>query len=203
VTAAKARQIASAVNLKASDLPDYKGKPHQETASDRANETKLAQCAGTTLPTQDIVDAYSPDFGKGNGLGQQEISSDVTVVPTTSDVQHDLAAITSSKAQQCLKTFLKKALSQQAGNQAKLVSVSLTPTQPSTGGSNPSFGYRVTVVLSASGQQIPVYYEVFGVAAGTAEVQLTAYEIGQQFPTATLTQLESLLTNRANQAVGS
>lgn len=198
LTQTQAKSLADAINLKSSDMPGYTATPSSpDTPQDKQQAEQFAACAGGTSPSKDIVDVSSPDFDRGAGTQQQEVSSDVTVLPTVADVQRDLKALTGSKARGCISTFLDKQLSESAGQQVTFGKSTVTTLPTSASGADGSFGYRISSTATAAGQQIPFTADILGFSKGRVEVELTAFSIGQPFPTNEERDLFALLVRRA------
>ena len=192
---AAATKAANQINLKPADLPQSTATPNPNTPG--ALDSQLASCAGTSPPGSAIVNLNSPTLDVGSGLQQQSFSSNVKVMPSKAVVSKDLAAIQSGKAQACIKSLLPKAIAQSAGSRVKFSDVTITPLAPSASGADGSFGYRVTISASASGQRLAIIVDEFGAAVGRIELTLNDFGIGKPVASATESQLLSTLVGRA------
>lgn len=201
LTVAQAQVVAKAVNLTAADVPGFTGTPHASTSQDKQTSDQLARCAGATPPSQALLDAYSDDFNKGQGLQTESVSSDVTAWQSPATVQGDLAAIKSTKAQDCFVQFIDQQLSSSAGQGVQFSNAKVAPMAADAPGTDGSFGYRMTLEATAQGVNSTVYVDVFGFAVKNYEVELDDFAIGQAFSNTTEQQLLGLLASRATAAV--
>ena len=192
---AAATKAADQINLKQADVPHSTATPNPNTTG--ALDTQLASCAGTSSPGTAIVNLNSPSLDIGSGLQQQSFSSNVKVMPSKAIVAKDLAAIESTKAQQCIKSLLPKAIAQSASNQVKFSGVKIAPLATSVSGADGSFGYRLTVSASAAGQHLAIIVDEFGAAVGRIELTLNDFGIGTPVSSATESKLLSTLVSRA------
>lgn len=194
-SAAKATAAANAINLTAADLPGYTSTPNPTRSN--ALDQQLSACAGTSAPSTDIVNINSPSFARGSGLQQQTVASNVSVKPTDAIVRSDLAALRSSKAQDCLRKLIPGALSSSANAGVHFGAVQVTPVPVSVGGADGGFGYRIVVTATAAGQPFSVIVDEFGASAGREEISLNDFAIAKPVAPALEQRLFALLATRA------
>jgi hypothetical protein len=191
------RATATAMNLKASDLPGWTQTPNQTSSADQALTTRLASCAGAPNPSQaDVVDVMSPNFDQG----QTEVSSDATMVRTHADGLADLNALKSSKLSSCFQQVAVPTLKTQLPSGATLSNFQVNAFSP-TGAPPDSFALHVTITVSVPQQgSVAVDVDEIGFLVGRAEVSLTSTDLGAA-PSQTLeNRLLSLLVARSQQA---
>jgi hypothetical protein len=194
---AQAKALAGAINLQAGDMPGYTVTPFQETVADQQGAIGYSTCAGTTPPSQLVVNVHSFDFDRGTGLQVEQLSSRVAVLPSASLVARDFAAVTSPKGESCFVSELTTALG--AGSRSlQFGKPVLTKLSPPARGTDGAFGYRLMVPASGGGQRLMLYSDLLGFASGTAQVQLESTRIGQPPDTATEQRLYALLVSRAS-----
>ena len=198
LSVSQATTLAGQINLTSADLPGYSAAANPVTASDKASAATLATCSGGVNPSQEIVDINSPQFSAGSGLGQRQASSNVTVLPTSADVQQNLKALTSAKGHTCLSSSLNAALTHTGTPGVTFSSGTITTLPISTTGTDGGFGARVSVNAAAQGLHIPFYVDVYGFAKGATQVELETLGINKPFPPAEETRLITLLIGRAN-----
>ncbi len=198
LTKAQATTLAGQINLTAADLPGYTSSANPITASDQQNSAQLATCAGGTSPSQEIVDINSPQFSAGSGLTQKQASSNVTVQPSSADVQQNLKALTSAKGHTCLVQSLNTLIAHTSQPGVTFSSGSITTLPIATSGTDGGFGARITINATAQGLHIPFYADVFGFAKGSTEVELETLGISAPFPAAEESRLVTLLVGRAD-----
>lgn len=136
-------------------------------------------------------------------MQSQQLSSDVTALPTAQLVQRDLTAIRSPRAQACFEHFLDQMVVSSAGGSVQFGQAQIAPLAADAPGMGGSFGYRVTITGSAgtAGPQVTIYADVLGFARKNYEIDLNAIAAGQPIPTATEQHLFSLLATRAGTAI--
>jgi hypothetical protein len=196
-TKAAARVFAEKVNLTAADVPGFTGKTSKTTASDERQSEMLAKCSGGIDPRRDVVDVPSLDFSLA-GTGEEEVSSDVSVLPSAQLVRADLQSVKSTRGRRCLTQGTARLLSAMKGPGVKYGTITLTTLKRSAPGSDGSFAYRFRVNATAGGVKVPFFVDTFGFASGPAEVGLTTLGIGQPFPAAAEQRLFALLAGRAS-----
>jgi hypothetical protein len=191
VTKAQAQTLANQVNLSTADLAGYTSSSSAESATDKASDATLAKCTGTTPDSEAFLDAKSPDFQKS----QTEVSSEFEVLPSTSDVQHDLKVIQSSHAQQCVANELKPVLSAISG--VSNLKIHMAPlSEPSTGTSG-SFGLAAQISLTAGGAQHTLTQTEVGFGRGNVQFSLSVQTVGNP-PAGLVSKLLSTLVKRAD-----
>lgn len=197
LTKAQATVLAGEVNLKAADLPGFTGAPERTSSSDRRLAAQLASCAGGVDPSKAVADVESEGFSHGSGLQSQQVSSDVTVMPSSALAKQDLTAIKSSRGQGCIVSFVNRLLAGLSSGRVKLGGVTLSPLPPSSPGADGSFGYRFTATATAGEARIPFYVDIQGFVLGPTQVQLLVLSVGQPFSAAEEQRLYTLLVTRA------
>jgi hypothetical protein len=201
---AGAGSIATAVNLRHSDLATLKQQPNPLTAADRQSAAALDACIGETAPSKAYADVQSANF-VGPSPTQLTISSETEILPSTGLVASDLAAIRRPKALSCLKSALGTELAKTAPKGSTFtVTVARLPARLS--GSDGVAAVRVIAVFKIkSGSKtvtVPAYIDDVGFAYGQAEVSLDVISTTAA-PSSTLeTRLAVLLVNRAHSAIG-
>ena len=199
-----AAAVASAINLRHSDLATLKTQSNPLTAADRRSSAAVAACVGETPPGKDYADIQSSDF-VGPAPTQLTISSETQILPTAALVASDLAAIRRPKALSCLESALGKALETTApkGSTFKVSVARLPATLPGTDG---VAAVRVTVVFQIkSGSKtvtVPAYIDDVGFSLGQAEVSLNVVSTTAPPSAALETRLAVLLVSRARAAIG-
>ncbi|HVW81858.1 MAG TPA: hypothetical protein VHB69_13050 [Mycobacteriales bacterium] len=168
ISKAKARSIAKAINLRASDFPGYRATPYHETASDKAEDAKFEKCVGAA---PDFVSVTSPEFDNQSGYG---FSSSASFVASVQTVKQDLRRSTNARAQKCIKQELAAAAAQAGASNPK---VTLTRvSESSVPGLDAIFGFKFSMAFTVVGQTEHLYGYELDFGRGNAEVSLT--EIG-------------------------
>jgi len=196
-TKAAATAFAKKVNLTAADVPGFTGKPNKTTASDQRTSEMLAKCSGGIDPRRDISDVPSLDFSLA-GTGEEEVSSDVSVLPSAQLVRADLKSVKSARGRKCLTQGTERLLAAMKDPGVKYGTITLTTLKRTAPGSDGSFAYRFRVNATAGGVKVPFFVDTFGFASGPAEVGLTTLGIGQPFPATDEQRLITLLAGRAS-----
>jgi hypothetical protein len=199
-----ATAVATAVNLRHSDLATLKQQSNVLTPADRRSNAALDACIGETPPSKFYADILSPDF-VGPLPTQLTISSETEILPSAALVASDLAAILRPKALSCLENALGKALVSSApkGSTFKISVVRLPATLAGTDG---VAAVRVTAVFKikqgSTTVTVPAYIDDVGFAYGQAEVSLDVISTTAPPSSALETRLGVLLVQRAHAAIG-
>jgi hypothetical protein len=200
-TKAEATAYAKAVNLRTGDIPGFKtGSVSKTTAADKRTGAAVARCAGGVDPNRAIVDSDSPDFTSSSGVVQQDISSEVEVLPSAALADKDLAAVKSSRGRACLKATVQKQFSAMKISGVKFGHVSLQSTKLPAEGASGSFALRFTVAATIRGQKIPYYSDFLGFTFRQSEVTLSALGFAEPVSGADEQGLFSVLLRRAEAA---
>jgi hypothetical protein len=204
VSPANATAVATAVNLRHSDVPTLKAQSNPITAQQRQQNAKLSACIGESPPSKLLADVQSQDF-VGPSPDTLTISSETQIEPTVSAVTNDLAAIHRPLALSCLQSGLSKVLATSApkGSTYTLSIARLAATLPGTSG---VAAVRVTATFHVKDGSktvtVPAYIDDLGFAYGQAEISLNVISTLQP-PSATLeTKLALTLIARAHAALG-
>jgi len=204
ISRADAKAVATAVNLRHSDLPTFKVAGNPITSQQRQEDAQLSACIGETPPSERLADVQSQDF-VGPSPDTVTISSETQIQPSVAAVTSDLAAIHRPVALSCLEKALVKALATSApkGSSYTVSAARLPATLPGTSG---VAAVRVTAIFHVkSGSKtvtVPAYIDDVGFAYGQAEVSLDVIST-LQAPSATLeTKLAVALIARAHSALG-
>jgi hypothetical protein len=198
LTKAEATTAAGAINLTAADVgAGYKSSPASKDATTQKEDAEFAACVGSTLPSAAVADVSSPDFSQGTGLQTHQVSSDVTVLHTTTEARRDLAAFKSAKTSTCLKTFITKALATQAGGSVTFAPPVVTAVPASAPGTDGAFGYDLKMTAKSSGITISFDVVIQAFLVKRCEVDLSLLSIGAPFPAADRDRLFATLVARA------
>jgi hypothetical protein len=204
VSPAAAKGVATAINLRHSDLPTLKVQGNPVTAQDRQNNAKLAACIGETPPGKALADVDSSNF-VGPAPDTLTISSEAQIQPSTAAVASDLAAIRRPAALSCLQSALVKALATTAPKDSTYT-VSTARLSATLSGTTGVAAVRVTAIFhvkqGSKTVTVPAYIDDVGFAYGQAEVSLNVISTLQP-PSAKLeTKLAELLVARSHSALG-
>lgn len=182
-TAATGTTAANAINLKKADLPS----DWTSSAADNSNnapdehDKKLATCIGIpATDTTDVVDLNSDSFAKGQPPSGVETNSEVEVVATLAQAKRLREGFSGDKAADCLKTFFTDAAKSEAGSTPGVTIGSPTVTKTKgVDGTDGSFGFDVSVPLSAQGVSIKAAFSIVGFFVKHTEVTLQTTSFGQ------------------------
>ena len=183
LTLEQAKTLAAAAVLTKADLPGYTLKAQTHDPSDDVNDSKLATCLGTPTPTY-----LTRNFGTGFTKGTLEIDSSGDVASSVDAAKTQLAALTSAKAPDCLKTLFTQLLSASGGTISKFNATLVPITVPQ---SDASFAYTFSITASSGGQSAVLNGIEAGSLVGQVEVDVTVLAEGSS--TFTLDQAVALL----------
>jgi hypothetical protein len=206
ITRSNARAVATAINLRAGDLPDLKAEPAKpESAQGKRLIAQSVKCLGLAPPSEDLAEVESASFAHSTASTSLSVSSDTSILPSASVVANDLAAERLPHALTCDQVdvggLVRPSLPHDVT--ATIEAARLPVALSGTDGVN---AVRVTVVLrtkqgpaTVSGE---IYIDVVGFAYGQAEVTLNI-ESAFALPSSSLeTRLLTLLVERARAAIG-
>jgi hypothetical protein len=199
LTRARARTLAAALNLQASDLPGFRVSTERQrkTGSEVGREHKLLRCMGGRTRSDALAEVSSKSFERQADVVHVSVSSAVTIVPTPAQAEAELKAIRGEHTRACLTRFMGELLSSEThgGASARLVSISkATPSAPGTSG---TFAWRIVGELTLRGLRVPFYIELVGFSQGQDEVELFSFGLPVPFPAAAEQELFELLVGRA------
>jgi hypothetical protein len=198
---AQAKAFAQAVNLRTGDIPGFKkGSVGKTTAADRKMGAEVAACAGGVDPNRAVVDLESADFTSASGIIEQDISSEVEVLPSAALVAKDLASVKSSKGRGCVARALDKEFAAMKIPGVTFGKVSSELAIPQANGASGSFALRLTTTATAHGEKIPYYADFLGFSLGQAEVTLSALGFAEPVSAKDELGLFSVLLRRAEAA---
>lgn len=204
-TKAQAAAYASAVNLRAADLPNMRITKAEHRAARREQiDQALAHCLGTAGLRKSIARIASPTFtGETEGEYEYElIASDVEIQPSEAIADANDAPFGTAHGLSCVRHFASISISKASGGigYAPLEVVRLADPLPAITG---SFGLRfetaiVSLPESTERVHFPFYIDVFGFASGAADIYLTDVGAPGPVPTEAEQRLISLLYSRAS-----
>ena len=198
LTAAQAVAIADAISLTPADLPGYTATPNHTLNAGLRADAQLAACVGGIDPSQAIADVPSDDFVRGSGLQMEQLQSVVSVWPSASLTARNLAADTNAKAPSCLAQSLLREIVASSPSLLKDGTPSVTRIATPAGAQGGSYGYRIALAVTATGETFHIYQDVLAFRSGAFEIALSDTRIGQPVQSGVETRLYSLLVSRAN-----
>ncbi len=200
LTKQQARAFADAVNLTAADTPGFTVAPDEhehETAADKRLEREAVHCAGGLSSSRKLIEVSSKSFKRGQGIPALSVSSEVSVARTAQVAARELAAIRSGRIRRCFSHYLGQLLRGKELHGASIGPVSIAAGTPPATGATGSFGWRVTVTITAQGIRIPFSLDILGFVYGPAQVSLFSSGVPVPFPAGIEQRLYSLLLERA------
>lgn len=199
-TKARAQAFARAVNLTAADLPGFKGSPSSKSRAEQQFGAMLSRCAGGVDPSREVVDVDSPDFSMeaAQGLEEQDVNSNVSVLRSAALAAKDLKAVKSARGRSCLTKATNKLLTSMKTKGVTYGKTTLTKLKRSAPGSDGSFAFHFKVTANANGLRLPFYIDTIGFTLGPAEIGLTTLGIAEPFPATVEQRLLTLLAGRAS-----
>ena len=200
ITKAQAKAFAHTVNLRASDLPNMQvtGGEHREARLQQIDHA-FARCLGSTKPLDYLARIHSPKFtSETEGEFEYEWIGSLVEVRRTAARDTRLLA---PRGLSCVRRFVSTAFKPHGAIGYAPVEVTrLSTALPGVAG---SFGFRFkTAIVSLSylpqPVHFPIYVDLFGFAAGAAEISLVAVGAPEPVPTEADQRLAELLYSRAS-----
>jgi hypothetical protein len=198
-THAQAAAFASAVNLKAADVPGFapSSKHQSESSRERALQGQLQRCAGPLPLGGGVLEAPSPSFKLKRDVLDLSVSSEVAVARTGALASRALAALNAPRVRRCFSHYLDLVLAGSGYRGAVPAPVSIVTGTPPAPGAGGSFGWRVTASFILKGFKVSLYSDILGFVLGPARVTLVSSGALRPFPAAIQQRLYSLLLARA------
>jgi hypothetical protein len=199
-TRQRALAFASAVNLRAADVPGFTASEHHHqsgSARERRLEKQMLRCAGVSGSAHGIAEQSSKSFQLKHDILDLSVSSEVSVQSSAAAASRGLAAIRSPHVRACFSRYLGQIFSGRRARGAAIGRVTIQSGTPPAPGTSGSFGWRVTASFDVHGIKVPIYLDFLGFVEGPSEVTLLSTGLLRPFPAAIQQQLYSLLLSRA------
>ena len=204
VTRSEAGAVANAISVRESDVPSLNEQSNPITTQERELSSQLTRCIGGVPESRAYADTQSPSF-ENSGSSSLTVSSSTEILPTAALVAKDFAAVTGPKGLPCLEGQIRGQLDSSVP-QGEMLHISAARLPAVVSGSDGAFTFRFTVLITA--QQgggtvnVPLYYDVIGLAYGQAEIGLDVLTTHAK-PSASLERrLAARLLARARTAIG-
>lgn len=198
-TKQQAEAFVSAVNLRAGDVPGFKGSTEHatETAAEKRLEQEMLHCAGWAGFGSGIAEGSSQSFKRETGKVALGVSSSVSVARSSAMAAKELAAMRSGRTKGCLSHYLDQLFKSQKDQGATFSPATVIAVAPPAPGTSGSFGWVIAMTITLHRVALPVYLEILGFTNGPAEVTLFTSSLPTPFPAAVEHRLFSLLVERA------
>jgi hypothetical protein len=201
LTPADAKRIATAVELRASDLPGYRAVPDPYTAADERQAVRYAACYGGISPAKALAIAGSSLFARLSAAQELQINSATEVLPSAALAAEDTAASFSPRGLRCAQSQLERLLhTGSAGNAHATLLPTVLP------GAKDSYDVRVVIHVRVTDGStrisVPTYDDTFGFVDGAAEVGANILSAPRPPSTSLERTLIQRLAARAKAAIG-
>jgi hypothetical protein len=169
--ARETQRFAEAVNLTASDVPEYtveKLATQKHAFKESAAGTQLVRCAGGIAPSRTLAEYSSATFRRQIGPAFEQVHSSVSAMPTAAMADADLSAAQRMKGSCATKAFdghIKPTLPGEEIAPFKFARIAT--------GAPGAFGFTVTTTVSAAGHSVPLRIDVLGFVTGSTEVSFS------------------------------
>jgi hypothetical protein len=198
---ARALAFATAVNLRASDVPGFNATAKSQRQTTPAEERlvrELAACAGGLGGALGGGEQASPQFKRKVNVLQVSVSSNVSFLPSAANAGAQLKVLRSPHTRECLATYLRRLLAQQRyGSGARVSHVAVAQGTPPAAGTSGGFGWRLTAIFTVKHLNVPFYLDILGFLDRRAEVSLVSSGEALPFPAAIEERLFELLLARS------
>jgi hypothetical protein len=205
VTRAQAAAVASAMNLRHSDLPGLMQQANPQTAQDRKLDAQASACAGAVPPSRAYTDTQSPAF-ISSGQPSVAVASSVEIMPSTALVASDFHAVEQPRALPCLVTELDTQLRSSLPSSDRLGAGTATRLGPVASGVTDSFAVRIAFPVGVpAGKKVStvtLYFDEVGFAWGQAEVSVEVQSTGVVPSSSLEKRLAGVLVARARATLG-
>jgi hypothetical protein len=205
VSRGRAHAVATAINLRHSDLPGLAQQPaEKESAADKRRDATLARCVGETPPGEALADVSSPSFAaKDDSI---IVSSEADILPSAAAVATDVAALRQPRALTCLTSSLRSVIAGSLLKNEELTSLSIARLRVAITGADNVTAFRLTgsVRVTEGGRtvDVPLYADSIDVSYGQAEVAVDVFQVAIKPPAALDSRFATLIVNRARSVIG-
>jgi len=190
--------FAHAVNLTPADVPGFTVTPREpETAVGKGLEREMVSCAGALSSNEKLVEVSSEKFQRGHEMPEVDVSSEVSFARTPALAIRELEALRSAQARACVSRYIDRYFKGEEFRGASISPVTITSSTPSAPGTTGSFGWQISLTITARRVQIPFYIDILGFVYGQAQVSLFSTGVPAPLPSGIQQRLFSLLLERA------
>jgi hypothetical protein len=198
LTRRQAIVFAHAVNLTAADVPGFTVIPREpETAAGKGLEREMVRCAGALSSNEKLVEVNSEKFKRGREMSEVDVSSEVSFARTPALAVRELEALSSAQARTCVSRYIDRYFKGEEFRGASISPVTITSSTPSAPGTTGSFGWQISIMITARHIQIPFYIDILGFVYGQAQVSLFSTGVPTPLSSGIQQRLFSLLLERA------
>lgn len=165
------------IPLRRADLPNgWVGhKPKPDDPNGDAFDKRFATCVGAVGGSGAINSVDGPDFDNGPA----EISSSATRYASQHDVDHDVAILTSPRAEACMNTVLRAVLKKSMPAGAEVGAVEISITSGSNGGPDNVVATASGVItISEAGQSIQLFIDLAFITGSRTEADVDFFDVG-------------------------
>jgi|GEM_PF-5436654 len=211
ITKRQARAIVAAIELRHSDLPGTSVQADPVTAQEQQENTQLARCMGSVLPSAALAFAQSPSFNSSVGGGQTSVNSATDVLPSVALVAKDFAADAQPRALSCLTRNVVDALEPGLPTGERILSSATVRIAAKIRGFSDVQATRTTITVSPPGGGAPtvaaasstsLHLDLIAFADGQVEIELQVVST-PGLPSSSLEQrLDGILGARARTVLG-
>jgi hypothetical protein len=205
ITRQDAQAVATAINLRHSDLPSFAQHPNPITADQKRLNASLGKCVGGVPDTDALAKVQSPSF-VSPGSGSATVSSEALIMPSQALVAKDLAAITGPRAIGCLRSQLSTEIRASLPKGDSLVSIAGSRVTSVVSGADGTFAYRFKFVLGVKQgtktTKVPAYGDFVGFTYGQAQASFSVQTELTPPSAAFERQVAARLVSRARAAIG-
>ncbi len=198
-TRARARRLARALNLQASDLPGFTvaSEPERETLADKGIGQKFERCMGGQTSNEALAEASSRNFEHQAQIVHASASSSVRILATPEQASAELKALRGGHPRRCLTSFVRELLAGEAQDGASTKLVAFKGEVPLATGTSGTFAWSMAGQLTLHGVTAKFYIELAGFIYGRTKVELLSFAVPVAFPARDERDLFSLLVSRA------
>jgi hypothetical protein len=206
LTPANAKRIATAIELRASDLPGYTPKPNPFTAADRRVDDQLTSCYGGVAVAKALANEQSPVFTRASSGQQVQVNSSTEVLPSAALAVADMNASLSPRGLSCAQSAVAKAVRAGLEKNEKFLFARTTRLATLLPDVKNSVYVRVVIWIQVTNGStrlsVPAYDDAVGFVDGGAEVSLNTLSIPLKPDVSLERTLAGDLAARAKAAIG-
>jgi len=204
------KAASSAAVLKLSDFPSgWTSTPRSSNTSVPAVDKQLAQCLHVSVSLLDSSDPSNVDSPDFNGPNNATVDDSVSFAANQGQAQQAFTVLSEPQAPQCLSTalnsYVQYSIAHPTSSSDTLPAGTTFGQVTAASLSFPTIGdksvaYRVTIPVTAEGQQIAIYVDFIVSGKGRAGSILTGESVNTTPDTSLEQQLQSAVIGRISAA---
>jgi hypothetical protein len=193
------RQIARAINLRASDLPGFTQEGPEHSSGDVLTGKAKQDCPSLVGSgrSHGLADVSSPSFQRESSADDQQLTSEVKIERSRGIVTSGMAELRKPGVLACFRRVFTGLKYHQSGDTITVKHVSVTSPPVTAPGADGAVDIRIKLEMVIKTYSVPMQMDLVGIAVGRDELSLLTMGLVEPISDSAEQQLESLLVKRA------